>query len=215
MVKIFVDGQEIHVEAGTILLKACLDNDIYIPNLCYMEGADAAPASCRLCFVDIEGFDRPVTSCTIRVEEGMVVSTDTPEVRRLQRSAFQLLMSVHDVDCGHCPANKKCELQRIARFLKAGLKPKGLERFLKEPEIYSDHSFIDYYPNRCVLCGRCINACGSRRGQSLLAFAARGFDTIISFYGEDEEASLTCRDCYACVEICPVGALVPREKEAP
>ncbi len=215
MVKLLVDNIEVEVDEGKNLLQACLDNDIYIPNLCYIDGINRVSASCRLCFVDIEGVDQPVTSCTVRVEEGMVVKTDTPPVRRLQRTALQLLLSVHVVDCGHCPANKKCELQRIARFLKIGLKPKRLEQFLKEPGIDTDHPFLDYYPNRCVLCGRCVHVCRNSRERSFLAFARRGFDTIISFYGENEAPDLSCGDCFACVEICPVGALVPKEKEVP
>ena len=198
MVKLIVDSKEIKVKEGTILLQACLDNDIYIPNLCYLESMDAPSASCRMCFVEIEGEEKPVTSCTVPVEDDMVVKTDTLAVRRLQRTALRLLLSVHHVDCKNCQANKKCELQRIAKFLKVGLKPKHLERYLKEKEIDQDHPFLDYYPNRCVLCGKCVHICRKQHGRSGLTFAKRGFDTVISFYGEKDiykvEASVTYRD---------------------
>ena len=121
MIKFLVDDIQIQVEEGTNLLQACLENEIYVPNLCYLEGKEIPSASCRMCFVEIEGEGRPVPSCTVSVKEGMIVQTDTPSVRRLQRSALQLLLSVHRVECAKCPANKKCELQRIARFLKVGL----------------------------------------------------------------------------------------------
>jgi len=131
MPKLWVDGKEIETKQGTTLLQACLDNDIYIPNLCFLESMEDPSASCRMCFVEIEGEKQPMTSCTVKVKDDMVVKTDTPAVRQLQRTALRLLLSVHHVDCKHCPANKKCELQRIAKFLKVGLKPKGLERYLK------------------------------------------------------------------------------------
>ncbi len=207
MPKLRVDGKEIETKQGTTLLQGCLDNDIYIPNLCFLESMEDPSASCRMCFVEIEGEKQPITSCTVNVKDDMVVKTDTPAVRQLQRTALRLLLSVHHVDCKHCPANKKCELQRIAKFLKVGLKPKGLERYLQETEIDRNHPFINHYPNRCVLCGKCVHICRRQHGQSVWTFAQRGFDTVISAYGEAGASSLTCEKCDACVKICPVGAL--------
>ena len=211
MVKLLVDNREIQAKDGTKLLQACLENEIYIPNLCYLEDLEVPSASCRMCFVEIEGEGRPVPSCTVSVKEGMVVKTDTPAVRRLQRSALQLLLSVHRVECAKCPANKKCELQRIAKFLKVGLKPKRLEHYLKEIEIDQDHPCLNYYPNRCVLCGKCIHVCKNEHGQPSLSFAKRGLNTVVSFYGEEAESNLPCEECFACVEICPVSAITLKE----
>jgi len=138
----------------------------------------------------------------------MTVRTDTPAVRELQRSALRLLLSVHEVDCAHCPANKKCALQDIAKFLGMGLKAKGLDQFLKQPGLIADHPVIDYYPNRCVLCGRCVRVCRTKEGRPLMNFAARGFHTLISFYGANREPMPSCEQCQACSKVCPVGALV-------
>jgi len=207
MLKLRVDNQEIEAREGKTLLQACLDNQIYVPNLCYLEDMESPSASCRMCFVEIEGTPQPVPSCTVQVNNDMVVKTDTPAVRQLQRTALRLLLSVHDVDCKNCHANKKCELQNIAKFLKVGLKPKRLKRYLKETEIDETHPFLNHYPNRCVLCGKCYYVCRKQHGQSILTFAKRGFDTEISFYGQDGGAKLECEECNACVNICPVGAL--------
>jgi NADH dehydrogenase/NADH:ubiquinone oxidoreductase subunit G len=208
--KLFVDNREIEAEEGKNLLRVCLDNGIYIPNLCYLDDMEHPPASCRMCFVEIEGEEKPVTSCTTIVTDGLIVKTDTLSVRQLQRSALRLLLSVHDVDCGHCPANKKCGLQRNAQFLKVGLKPKRLDHFLKDVDIVEDHPFLNYYPNRCILCGRCIHVCQGKRGQPFLTFAQRGFNTVISFFGEENEEWPACEHCSACVEICPVGAITAK-----
>jgi bidirectional [NiFe] hydrogenase diaphorase subunit len=205
MIKLVVDTKTIEVQEGTILLEACLRHGIYIPNLCYLEGLGAPDASCRMCFVEIEG--KVVPSCTIKVTGPLVVKTDTPVVRNLQKSALRLLLSVHDVDCAHCPANKKCALQNIAKFLGLSLKPKGLEQILKEPRLVEDHPFINYYPNRCVLCGRCVRVCQTKEGRPQMIFAKRGFDTVISFYGVNKEIMPACDDCSKCVEVCPVGAI--------
>ena len=207
MIKIIVDDTEIKVEKGANLLKTCLDHDIYIPNLCYMDVLEHPPASCRLCFVEIEGRPLPVPSCQVEVTGDMVVRTDTPVVRRLQRTALELLLSVHHVDCGHCPANKHCELQKIARFLKVGLKPKRLERYLKDQEILDDHPFLIHYPNRCVLCGKCIHVCRDSHGAPFMDFADRGFQTLLRFYGEGNQNPVPCLECKRCINICPVGAL--------
>ena len=210
MVKLIVNKQELQVDEGKTLLQACLDNGIYIPNLCHIHGTDNPSASCRLCFVEIEGEDKPISSCTVKAKDGIIVKTDTPSVRRLQRTAFKLLMSVHRVDCGHCPANKKCELQRIAKFLKVSLKPKGLEQRLKEPELDEDHPFLNYYPNRCVLCGKCVIVCKDQHGRALLTFAKRGLDTVVSSYGEKDVSTLSCDTCLACIQICPVSAITSK-----
>ncbi len=207
MIKIIVDNREIHVKAGANLLKTCLDHEIYIPNLCYLETLEHPPASCRLCFVDIEGREQPVPSCQEKVAAGMRVKTDTPAVRRLQRTALELLLSVHHVDCAHCPANKKCELQNFSRFLKVGLKPKRLERFLKNQDIIDDHPLLNHHPNRCVLCGKCIQVCREAHGTPLMDFADRGFKTLIRFYGQQTATTVPCKECRSCMSICPVGAL--------
>jgi len=211
MPKIQVDNQEIEAPEGMTLLQACLENGIYIPNLCYLKGMDSPSASCRMCFVEIEGERQPVTSCTVVVRDKMVVKTGSPAVRRLQKTALRLLLSVHDVDCKNCHANKKCELQNIAKFLKVGLKPKRLQKFLKEIRIDETHPFIIHYPNRCVLCGKCVQVCRGKHGQSVLTFAKRGFDTIISTYRSTDVPSTSCERCDICVETCPVGALALKE----
>ncbi len=207
MPRVIIDNRKIEAQDGATVLQVCLDNGIYVPNLCYLEGQDTPRASCRLCLVEIAGTETPVASCTIKVKEGMVVNTDTEAVRRLQKTALQLLLSVHKVDCARCPANKKCALQDIARFLKVGLKPKHLEPHLKDTEVIQEHPLLDYYPNQCVLCGKCISVCGKNNGQTCITFAKRGFDTVISFYGEEDAATDQCKACGECVAVCPVGAI--------
>jgi NADH dehydrogenase/NADH:ubiquinone oxidoreductase subunit G len=211
MVQLTVDDKLIEAKESTTLLATCLDNGIYIPNLCFLRVMKNPPASCRLCFVEIEGEGKPVSSCKLKVKEGMVVRTDTPAVRRLQLSAFQLLLSAHRLD-PHCPANKKCDLWRIGRHLGVGIKQKRLERIQRQVPKAEYHPLLAYDPLRCVLCGRCVFICRKQHGYSLLTFAKRGFDTVISAYGYEDPTNLPCKDCRACVNICPVRAIYFREE---
>jgi len=210
------DDRTIQAREGSSVLSACLSAGIYIPHLCWLE-ADTpahAPAACRLCFVEIDGFGEPVTACTVTVENGMTVHTGTEAVRSLQKTALKLLLSVHRVECKPCPANQVCQLQNIARFLGAGLGCKPFERVLKEPEVDTRHPVLDYYPNRCVLCGICVRICRQQHQHSLLSFAGRGFDTVVGYFDADPVAAAECLSCRACLETCPTGALVQRTEVA-
>lgn len=211
MVKLVIDEKEIEAQEGSNLLRTCLENGIYIPNLCWLEEMEKPSASCRLCFVEVEGIPHPATSCSMKVWDGMKVRTDTEWVRRLQRSAFRLLLSAHRIECRACPSNKKCDLQTIARFLKTPLKPKRLESLARTDQETEKHPFLEYVPDRCVLCGKCVFVCLSRHEVPLIAFANRGFRTMIRFSHDPVSGSLPCDQCLACVEICPVSAILVKE----
>ncbi len=210
MVKIFVDNRELEAEAGANLLKICLDHDIYIPNLCYVQGMEEPPASCRLCFVDVEGEKEPLAACTLEAREGLRVNTDTPRVRKLQKAALELIMSTHRIDCGNCPSSKNCVLIKISKLLKIPLKPKRVEGINREREA-EEHPFLVYDHTKCVMCRKCIYRCGRLYEHPYLTVGGRGLEAGISFFGETDPEKIPCKDCLACVEECPVSALVPRD----
>ena len=98
----------------------------------------------------------------------------------------------------------------MAKFLHVALKCKGFEQLLKETRVDASHPFWDHYPNRCVLCGKCVHVCRQQQQRAGLTFARRGIDTVISFFDRPQSESSPCENCQACVDVCPVAALLPK-----
>ncbi len=212
-VALTIDGREVKAREGERVLWVALDNGIYIPNLCAIREAEPPFGGCRLCFVEIEGRRAPVTACSQPVEDGMVVRTDTPAVKQLRRTAFELLLSHHHLDCARCPRNRACELQKIAAHQRFKLKTQRLKTIPRDQPVDRSHPLFTYDPNKCVLCGKCVWVC-QRRGVGAIDFAFRGLETTISTFGGIPMAEAGCDSCLECVRVCPVGALAVKEGEA-
>ncbi|MDY7019178.1 MAG: 2Fe-2S iron-sulfur cluster-binding protein [Chloroflexota bacterium] len=206
-----IDGREVKAAQDDKVLWAALDNDIYIPNLCAIREASAPFASCRLCFVEIEGRKTPVTACTELVKEGMVVNTKGEKALRLARTALELILASHPVDCAHCSKSGSCELQRIAKYLGVKLNTKRFSKILPDLPIDSSSPLFIYDPNKCVLCGKCVWVCQEKLSIRKIGFAYRGFHRMVTTLGDEPMAKSGCQYCRECVTICPVGALVFKE----
>ena len=203
-VSLTIDGNKVAASEGDKVLWAALDNGIYIPNLCALHDDAKPAASCRLCFVEVEGYNKPVTACTEPVREGMVVNTKGPTALRLARTGFELLMASHPVDCAHCASNGACELQKIARHLGIKLKSKRFRKLLRELPIDSSSPEL--------VCGRCVWICRERLGIGALGFAHRGFRRIVTTFGDEPIGKSKCLGCEECVLACPTGALTLKDQ---
>jgi len=208
---LIIDSKKIRAAEGEKILWAALDNDIYIPNLCAIKEKNEPFAACRLCFVEIEDKDMPVTACTTPVAEDMVVNTKGSKALRLARTAFELLLASLPVDCAHCPKSGSCELQRIAKHLGVKLNTKRFRKILPELPIDSSSPVFIYDPNKCVLCGRCVWVCQEKLGIGAIGFAHRGFKRIVTTFAGEPIGKSRCQGCGECVAVCPVGALVFRQ----
>jgi bidirectional [NiFe] hydrogenase diaphorase subunit len=206
-VSLIIDGKEIKARSGDKVLWAALDNGIYIPNLCALHNALPPAASCRLCWVEVVGKSKPVTACTESVEPGMVVNTRGEAALRLARTGFELLMASHPVDCAHCLKSGSCELQKIAAHLKVKLKTKRFRKILRNLPVDSSSPVFIYDPNKCVLCGRCVWVCRQRRSRDIIGFAHRGFNRMVTTFGDEPVGKSQCGECSECVVACPTGAL--------
>lgn len=212
-VSLIIDDKKVTAREGEKILWAALNNGIYIPNLCALRDALEPPASCRLCFVEVEGKRKPVTACTETVEQGMVVNSRGSNALRLARTAFELFLSSLPVDCAHCPSSGSCELQKIAAHLGMKLKTRRFKKLLRELPIDSSSPIFIYDPNKCVLCGRCVWVCQERLGIGILGFARRGFQRVVTTFGDLPIAESKCQDCGECVIACPTGALTFKDKQ--
>jgi len=211
-VSLTIDGRKIRAAAGERVLWAALDNGVYIPNLCAIRERQEPFAACRLCFVEIEGSEAPLSACTTGVVEGMVVNTRGPAALRLARTAFQLLLASHPVDCATCPKNGSCELQRIAKHLGVRLKTRKFRKILPDLRVDSTSPVFNYDPNKCVLCGRCVWVCTEKLGIGAIGFAYRGFLRVVTTFGDEPIGQSACQGCGDCVRLCPVGALTFKDK---
>ncbi len=207
-VSLTIDGKKITAGEGEKLLWVALDNDIYIPNLCALRDNLEPAVACRLCFVEVEGKEQPVTACTETVTAGMVVNTRGAKALRLARSGFELLMASNSVDCAHCAKSGSCELQKIAHHLKIKLKSKRFRKLLRELPVDDSNPLFIYDPNKCVLCGRCVWVCRQRLSIGVLGFAHRGFQRVVTTFGDEPLGNFRCQECGECVIVCPTGALV-------
>lgn len=211
-VRISIDGKEIECSEGELLLWVALDQGIYIPNLCAVRERAQSYGACRLCFVEVEGDSVPVTACTTRVKEGMVVSTKGDKALRLARTAFELILSNHPVDCAHCLKSGSCQLQKIAKHLGVKLRAERFRKFLRDLPIDETSPVFIYDPNKCVLCGKCVWLCQEKLDARAIGFAYRGFKRWVTTFDNEPVGLSECKDRIELVEICPVGAFVARNK---
>lgn len=207
-VSLIIDGKAVTAQPGQRVLWAALDAGIHIPNLCGMQGQEPPFGACRLCFVEIEGRSQPVAACVEPVAEGMVVSTSSPRVDRIRRTAAELIIASHEVSCGTCVKNRNCGLQKVAVQLKVKLKAGRFRKKTRALPVDDSHPRLRLDPNKCVLCGKCVWVCHKHRDPAVLNFMGRGDRTVVgTFFGEPLGSS-SCDSCLQCAEVCPVGALV-------
>lgn len=205
-IKIMIDGIESEIAKGTTVLEAARDLGIHIPSLCYMKGINHS-SSCRVCVVEVG--PRLIASCTLIAEEGMKIQTNSKKVRDARRTSVELLLSDHDRECLSCSRSGGCELQTVSSGLNirkvtyAGDKS-SQEKDYSSPSVLRDAS-------KCILCGRCVGACGTMQTVGAISFAKRGFDTVISTAFGRPLAESTCVNCGQCIMACPVGALTEHE----
>lgn len=200
-VTITVDGKSITAPAGTLLIEACKAVGIEVPSFCYYPGF-SLQAACRMCLVRIEKMPKLQTACTVQITDGMVVTTDSDEVRQARKSMIELLLGNHPLDCPVCDAGGECELQDMT-FKYGAAESRYMEGKLhKEEQQWSPVVFFDR--PRCILCYRCVRVCGEGMDVWALGVQNRGSGSLIAPNRDDH---LECEECGMCIDICPVGAL--------
>jgi predicted molibdopterin-dependent oxidoreductase YjgC len=226
---ITVDNRAVSVKPGLTILEAARQHDIYIPSLCALEHLPSYGA-CRMCIVEVDGLRGFPTACTTPVEEGMVVRTESAEIKSLRQEILKLVLSEHPASClfcgekeeckrfqgtirkvgmttgcRYCPNDDQCELQQITE--KVGLTDTSYPVRYRNFPVEKDDPFYDRDYNLCVLCGRCVRICNTVRMNGTLSFKQRGKLTTIGPAFDRSHVEGGCEFCGACLSVCPTGTL--------
>ena len=209
MISLTIDGVQVQVPQGTTVLEAARQAGIRIPTLCFLKGINEIGA-CRMCVVD-SGARSLQASCVLPATDGMVVKTNTPEIREYRRNILKLTLSTHEKKCLSCIRSQNCELQKLCQELGvdddeqyAGVKN---EYFVDDlsPSIVRDN-------NKCVLCRRCVSVCQKVQNVGVIGPVNRGFKTAIESPWEMKLSEMSCINCGQCIVNCPVGALYEKDE---
>ena len=209
-VSLKIDGRTIEVPAGTSVMHAAQLAGTTIPRLCATDTLEPF-GSCRVCLVEIEGRKGYPASCTTPVEEGMDVRTQTDTLARLRRNVMELYISDHPLDCLTCPTNGDCQLQDTAgevglREVRYGYAGQNHLDDVKD----TSNPYFQFDPSKCIVCSRCVRACGETQGTFALTQLGRGFETRIAPGANSSMFDSDCVSCGACVAACPTASLVEK-----
>lgn len=208
-----VDDRPVVAHAGQSVLAAALAAGIDIPHLCNLDGLEPYGA-CRLCIVEIDGLRGLPASCAVSATAGMVVRSDTERVNRVRKMVVEMMIADHPAECLFCSVNQRCALLALANRL--GVAQRRLRRMNRPPLVDESNPFYTRDLRKCVLCGRCVRACGEIRGVGAIDIAGRGYRSRVVPFAEQGVAASPCESCGECVDRCPVGALqAKRETETP
>ena len=233
-ITISIDGVKITTQPGKMILEAAIEAGVYIPYLCYHPGMKPF-AACRMCVVGVEGGRGYPAACVQPVADGMKVRNDVPDVLELRRSVMEMLiaehpdgcLTCHRVDicgpndvclrhvsvndrCVTCPKNERCELKDTVRYLGMNLESPLDYKYRQIPLEVAD-PFYDRDYNLCIVCGRCVRACEELRGDDAICFTERSGSALVGTSFGTSLLESGCEFCGACIDVCPVGALVERD----
>ncbi len=194
-----INGKAVQANPNETILEVARKNDIYIPTMCYLTKVKPI-ASCRMCIVEVDGYDMPVLSCQERPVEGLKVTTDSPELFEQRQNIMRLYDVNHPLQCGVCPKSGECDLQVKTLEFQVSTQHFAANDHYREVEKWGS---INYDPHLCILCERCVRVSNEIVGDDALQVSPGGYNSkIINLKKDDPNV-----DWGECAAVCPVGAL--------
>ena len=206
-VTLSVDGTQVTVPRSATILEACRRAGQDVPTLCFLKGINEI-GSCRICMVEVEGSERLVASCNNYVAEGMVIHTNSPNVRLARRENIRLLLSQHDVECPTCTRSDNCHLLDIATSL--GVIGRPQQQMLMHSPWPQDFPLIRDN-DKCIRCMRCIQVCDRMQASHVWDITNRATHTFVDVARGADIHDVDCTLCGQCITHCPTGALRERD----
>jgi len=204
-VNITINGQKVAARAGSTILEATQEAGIDVPTLCH-HPALTNWGACRICLVEIEKQRTLQPACTFPVTEGMVVHTESEKVVNARKFVLELLFSERNHYCMYCQMSGDCELQSLA--YRYGLDSWLYPRPYTPMPVDATRQYFVMDHNRCVLCRRCVRACGELVGNHTLGVRERGTKSMICADMNVPFGLSSCVSCGTCLQVCPTGALM-------
>ncbi len=207
-VNLIINGQQVSAQEGMTILQASKNANIRIPTLCYHPDL-TAKGNCRVCVVEVEGYRNLQAACMTKVSEGMVVNTNNERVREARRIVVELILANHDQNCTICHSNGVCELQRLTEEL--NIKENRYENILEEEAIMYGNPSIVRDMNKCIKCGRCIQACNDVQHVGAIYNIGRSTEMRMGPAYDYDLTQVSCTYCGQCISVCPVGAIYEKD----
>ncbi len=204
-ISLTINGQKIEAQPSQTILDVARSNGVDIPTLCYHK--DLSPTgNCRMCVVEVKGGRFLSAACVTSVWEGMEIQTHSEKVVKDRKLTLELMLANHPQDCITCDVSGECELQDLAYEHKVVV-PSWGTKGTRYPVDSDPNPFIRVDMNRCILCRRCVLACGEIQVRDVWGVAKRGFEEIIVAGAGTSMLEARCESCGQCVAYCPTGAL--------
>lgn len=207
-VNAIIDDIPVSVVEGTTIMEAADKINAHIPRLCYHPFLSTEGA-CRICVVEVEGYRNYLPACATVIQEGMVIRTNSPQIRQTRRDLVELLLDNHPRACLTCVRDGNCELQNLA--YKLGVRERLFAGERKRHPIENSSVSVIRDAEKCILCRRCVRVCSEIQGVHNLSQMHRGFRTVVTPAFEAPMDDSVCIKCGQCINVCPTAAFIEQD----
>jgi [NiFe] hydrogenase diaphorase moiety small subunit len=205
-IRFIIDDKVCYAKPGSTIMDAAKENGVFIPSLCYVDGVKPA-GSCRICNVRVN--NRNMTACTTPVAEGMVVENNVPDIEEMRKAIIEVLFVAGNHFCPSCEKSGNCELQALGYRYRMMVPRFPYEFPVKAVNARSKLIYHDQ--NRCIMCKRCIRTV-VKDDKNVFAFNQRGGQHLHVELDVELANQLTEDEALEAMEICPVGAIIKKER---